>query len=298
MDSAGVLYGTTASGGSAEGGVAFSLTRSGSGWVEDVLHNFTGGVADGAYPAANLKLDQTSGIIYGTTYEGGDSNCGVVYQLAKSGGIWTETVLYSLGGSAGCNSQAALKEDSSGNLYGVTLYGGQYGNGTAYMLTANNGTWTQTVLHDFAGGTDGANGSAIDISPAGILFGTTFAGGSQNAGVVFELMQSGGSWNETVIHQFGSPPDGGVPFGIHFDSITGALYGTTKSGGSANEGTVFELSPSGNAWSESVLHGFSGDPDGEAPEAGLALDTKSGALYGTTAEGGTAHLGTVFSVVP
>jgi uncharacterized repeat protein (TIGR03803 family) len=298
MDSAGVLYGTTASGGIAEGGVAFSLTRSGNGWVEEVLHNFTGGVADGAHPAADLRRDQTSGILYGTTYEGGTSNCGVVYQLALSGGMWTETVLYNLGASAGCNSQAALKEDSSGNLYGVTSSGGQYGYGTAYMLTPSNGAWSETVLHDFAGGTDGANGSAIDISPAGILFGTTNAGGSAGAGVVFELINSGGSWSETVLHDFAGTPDGATPCGMHFDSSTGALYGTTQGGGTSNRGSVFQLVPTGNTWSESVIHSFTGTPDGDRPEAGLALDEKTGALYGTTAEGGTANAGVVFSVVP
>jgi uncharacterized repeat protein (TIGR03803 family) len=76
------------------------------------------------------------------------------------------------------------------------------------------------------------------------------------------------------------------------------LYGTTESGGSSNHGTIFQVIPSGNSWNESVIHSFSGKPDGEFPEASLAFDPSSGTLYGTTAEGGAANLGTVFSILP
>jgi len=297
IDASGALYGTTESGGSKDDGIVYRLYRAGNGWAEQVLHNFISG-NDGSHPVADLKIDPTSGNMYGTTYTGGASNCGVVYQLAQSGGTWVQSVIYSLGGSAGCNSQTGLKEDSLGNLYGTTVTGGQYGYGNVFVLISNNGAWNETILHSFSSGSDGAYGSGIDINSAGIIYGVTSAGGSHGDGVVFALTKSGGEWNETILHDFSGDPDGTTPYGIHVNSSTGALFGTTETGGSTNHGCLFELVPSGNTWTESVLHSFNGKPDGEFPEAGLALDTKGSTLYGTTAEGGTANLGSVFSLVP
>jgi uncharacterized repeat protein (TIGR03803 family) len=218
--------------------------------------------------------------------------------MAQSGGTWTEGVIFALGGSAGCNSQTSLKEDSLGNLYGTTVTGGQYGYGNVFTLTSNNGTWSQTILHSFESGSDGAYGSGIDVSSAGIVYGVTSSGGSHNDGVVFDLIKSGGVWNETILHNISGDPDGATPYGMHLNVNTGALYGTTEIGGTTNHGCIFQVIPSGNTWSESVLHNFSGRPDGEFPEAGLAFDSSSETLYGTTAEGGTANVGTVFSIVP
>lgn len=298
IDASGALYGTTQQGGENNTGTAFRLTSSGGGWSEEVIHSF-GGSGDGTHPVADLNWDKTSGKLYGTTYDGGASNCGVVYQLALSGGVWSETVLATLGGTAGCNSQSTVRRDSFGNLYGTTVSGGQYGYGNVYLLTANNGTWTETDIHDFASGTDGAFGSGINLSTAGIVYGVTSAGGSSNDGVAFALAKSGKLWNETILHNFiGGTSDGSNPYGLHIDPNTGALYGSTVYGGSSNFGTVFELTQSGNTWSEALLHSFGGTPDGAYPEDELTLDPGSGALFGTTTEGGTGNSGAVFELVP
>ncbi len=76
----------------------------------------------------------------------------------------------------------------------------------------------------------------------------------------------------------------------------GNLYGTTNQGGGAGCGgngcgIVFKLSSTGV---ETVLHRFTGEPDGGQPQGGLAL--LKGFLYGVTTIGGSANLGTVFSV--
>jgi uncharacterized repeat protein (TIGR03803 family) len=65
FDQAGNIYGTTAGGGSSGGGVVFKLARSGSGWTESVLWNFTGGI-DGGAPTAGVIFDN-AGNLYGTT---------------------------------------------------------------------------------------------------------------------------------------------------------------------------------------------------------------------------------------
>ncbi len=69
---------------------------------------------------------------------------------------------------------------------------------------------------------------------------------------------------------------------------SGNLYGTTSSG------TVFELTPSGSAWTETILHNFD---EGSEPYAGVIMDT-AGNLYGTTSRGGTGDAGTVYELSP
>jgi len=185
-DSAGNLYGTTSGGGTAGYGVVYKLDSTGH---EAVLYSFKGG-ADGAFPNAGVIRDST-GNLYGTTSSGGpggaDVGNGVVYKLDTAG---HETLLYTFtGGADGANPSAGVIRDSTGNLYGTTQYGGTLpgnrGYGVVYKLDA---TGHETVLYTFTGGADGANPYAGVIrDAAGNLYGTTYAGGKWNAGVVFEL---------------------------------------------------------------------------------------------------------------
>jgi len=86
--------------------------------------------------------------------------------------------------------------------------------------------------------------------------------------------------------------------GVIFDPA-GNLYGVTQAGGAYNKGTVFELSPSKDGWTETVLYSFTGGTDGSEPVGGLTIDT-SGNLYGTTESGGDqlVQCGTVFELAP
>jgi uncharacterized repeat protein (TIGR03803 family) len=177
-DSAGNLYGTTSSGGSAGLGVVFRLDTSGH---EKVLYNFTGG-NDGGYPEAGVIRD-SEGNLYGTTYRGGKDGFGVVYKLDTAG---NETVLYSFtGGANGGYAWAGVIRDSASNLYGTTYGGGADGFGVVYKLdTAGN----ETVLYSFTGGADGGKPQAgVICDSAGNLFGTTLNGGKEASGVVFAL---------------------------------------------------------------------------------------------------------------
>jgi uncharacterized repeat protein (TIGR03803 family) len=216
--------------------------------------------------------------------------------------IAQETVLYNFtGGSDGGTPQAPLISDSSGNLYGTTLYGGAYALGTVFELTPQvGGGWTETVLHSFGNGSDGLapwDGVVFDV--AGNLYGTTYGGGTHKFGTVFELSpQAGGGWAETVLHDF-KAGDGQQPTGGLILDTSGNLYGTTTQGGAFGEGVVFKLSPqTGGAWIETVLHSFNpSSPDGQVPSGTLTFDA-SGNLYGTTGYGGTYGHGTVFELSP
>jgi uncharacterized repeat protein (TIGR03803 family) len=227
----------------------------------------------------------------------------------------TETLLYGFSptGVDGFFPYAGVTFDKAGNLYGTTLEGGPNGAGTVFELTPNDdGTWTHTVLHNFAN--DGQDGyypyGGVIFDASGNLYGTTQYGGTFGAGSVYELMpQSGGGWSERVLHSFGSNGSDGeyANSGLIMDNA-GNLYGTTVNGGNltgscdggAGCGTVFKLSRlADGSWLETILHRFNnnGGVDGANPWGALAFGPY-GSLYGTTATGGTHYYGTVFELTP
>jgi uncharacterized repeat protein (TIGR03803 family) len=299
MDSTGALYGTTTEGGIKNNGIAYKLTPEGNEWTESVLHSFQGG-SDGSHPVTRLHQDPTTLVMYGATYNGGSSNCGIIFALTPEGNSWAESVAYTFGGNSGCNPDAALKEDTLGNLYGTTVADGSNGYGNVYELTFADNSWSEKVLHNFTGGSsDGAYGGELDLSPAGTLYGVTNSGGAHNDGTVFQLVQSGGSWTETILHSFaGGADDGSNPYGMHYDKTTGGLIGVTDTGGASNDGTVFELNQSGNNWNVDLLQSFGGGSrDGANPETAPLIVDKDSTLFGTTAAGGESNLGTVYEIV-
>jgi uncharacterized repeat protein (TIGR03803 family) len=201
MDGTGNLFGTTERGGSHGAGTVFQLVRPGLGetrWSHRLLYSFSRD-PDGIFPRAGLIID-TGGVLYGTTYRGGDSNRGIVFNLSPPAAgetQWTETVLYSFkGGNDGSSPESGLISDANGVLYGTTGYGGDSGRGTVFQLSppaAGETQWTETVLHRFKGGNDGARpmGDLI-IDPNGVLYGTTNEGGNLacvgGCGTVFKLV--------------------------------------------------------------------------------------------------------------
>jgi choice-of-anchor C domain-containing protein len=318
----GMLYGTALHGGTGCGGpgcgtvMRFTAPTNGASSSATMLFQFQGG-NDGGLPNAHLVQDQTTGVIYGTTREGGTTGCGgvgcgVVFRLTPpvSGTIWSETVLHHFSGGNDGASPVDINMDSAGNLYGATSAGGALGNGVVFKLTlVTNGAWPFAVIHPFRGGSDGAiPASGVIIDKSGSLYGTTSQGGgsancSGGCGTVFKLTPpvSGVAWPETVLHRFRGLSDGQNPQANLILDSAGALYGTTAGGGSQNCtggcGTVFKLTPpaSGTIWKETILHRFAGSQDGAAPMAGLHMDS-AGHLTGTTAAGGASNLGTAFQV--
>jgi uncharacterized repeat protein (TIGR03803 family) len=294
--SAGVLYGTTQQGGSSGVGTVFRLTPDlTGGYSHTVLKEFND--PDGSYPAGDVIQD-SAGVLYGTTSSGGSSGFGMVFKLTPNGsGGYSHTVLKNFEGSDGAYSYAGLIQDSAGVLYGTTYEGGSSGVRTVFKLTPNgSGGYTHSVLKEF-NGSDGSNPYASVIQDsAGVLYGTTVYGGSSGFGTVFKLTPDGsGGYPHSVLKEFNGP-DGSSPFFSVIQDSGGALYGTTYDGGSSGFGTVFKLTPDGaGGYAHSVLKEFSG-PDGSFPFASVIQDS-AGALLGTTSTGGDFGFGTVFRMV-
>jgi uncharacterized repeat protein (TIGR03803 family) len=201
LDSQGNLYGSTTDGGAHLKGIVYRLLRpatAGGIWSYRVLHAFgptMAGSPEGAMPLT-LTL-RGKRILYGTTSVGGLHGGGTVFQLVPptvAGGAWVENVLYSFGGGIGDGQypRDALIFDSAGHIYGATQNGGRADAGTVFELTppaSEGGAWTETVLHIFAGGKDGASpGGGLIFGKNGVLFGVTTDGGTGDRGTVFGLL--------------------------------------------------------------------------------------------------------------
>jgi uncharacterized repeat protein (TIGR03803 family) len=309
FDGKGNLYGTTMRGGAFGYGTVFELTPSGSGWTETILHSFGSSSTDGTNPAAGLILVKDK--LYGTTETGGTNNyetvcpegCGTVFELALSKSVWKETVLYNFCSDSGCTDGGvpvtAVLDDSEGNLYGTTADGGADSYGTVFKLTPSGSSWTETVIHSFAGGvSDGAApqpGDDLVSDKSGNIYGVTLLGGdgpcTAGCGTVFEVTSSG---TESVI--FANFDEYFWPWGPLVLDSKGNLYGTTA----YSSGSVYELTPSNGTWTLTLLHVFneSQNQDGFEPYGGVIFG-KDGVLYGTTAEGGANYpYGNVFALTP
>ncbi|MGC9948677.1 MAG: choice-of-anchor tandem repeat GloVer-containing protein [Bryobacteraceae bacterium] len=292
-----------------------------SGQTLTTLYAFAGG-PNGAGPYAGLAMG-ANGALYGTTL-GGTTGNGTVFELIPplaAGGAWTQRVIREFAGppSDGYYPTGTLAVAPDGALYGTTYEGGSYGAsikaGMAFELTppsSAGGGWTERIIHDFGGPGDGNSPEAgVVIGQDGTLYGTTAGGGAFGSGLgfgtVFALSPPaapGGAWTETVLYSFG-PDDsggGGHPCGGLAIDANGVLYGTTEqSNTSGYYGAVFALQPpgvAGGAWTEQVLHRFTGAPgDGAKSLTGLILG-QNGVLYGTTLKGGASDLGTAFALTP
>jgi uncharacterized repeat protein (TIGR03803 family) len=207
----------------------------------------------------------------------------------------TEKVLFAFDIANGEYPYNGVIFDQAGNLYGTTFYGGSTGCagagcGVVFKLTpASNGDWTESTLYTFTGEADGNHPySRLIFDKAGNLYGTTYGAydGGAGFGTAYRLSPNqDGSWSFSLLHTFGSGSDGVQPNGpLGFDNA-GNLYGVTFTGGTANLGTVFELSPeSGGTYQERTVHSFIGGKDGEYPSAGVAVF--GGNIFGTTESGG------------
>lgn len=315
-DAAGNLYGTTSRGGAYGVGTIFKLDKSGK---ETVLFNFFKGTIldDGYTPTAGL-IEDNSGNLYGTTYQGGDPNCyidprgcGTVFKLDATGKL---TVLHRFHGSDGIRGpdgmgpDAVLVMDQSGNIYGTTDEGGpgqcisNPGCGTVFKLDRSGKV---TILDGITASYDTAEPNGLLLDKSGTLYGTSasvvqYEGEITCCGTIFKIDVNG---SKSILYSFTDQADGAVPTGMIRDGA-GNLYGAAAFGGNTNCqigfgcGTVYKLDTSGQL---TVLYSFTGGTDGEGPES--LIRDGAGNFYGLTYRGGGSvacnnGCGTVFKLSP
>jgi uncharacterized repeat protein (TIGR03803 family) len=242
----GKLYGTTNAGGDESChyqdivgcGTVFAVSTSGR---ERVLYRFKG-KPDGACPSGSLIA--VGSTLYGTTDFGGTYNNGSAFTLTTSG---DENKLYSFKGYPDGAAPFAGLTALNGTFYGTTTLGGAYdGAGTVFELSASG---TERVLHSFKGAPDGALPYAALTVENGALYGTTEFGGSSfsacvgegivGCGTIFRVASSG---DVSILYRFKGRRDGSHPL----SSLAigkGELLGTTLSGGTSDNGTIFEIAP-------------------------------------------------------
>jgi uncharacterized repeat protein (TIGR03803 family) len=230
-----------------------------------ILSSFTPQQA-GTYSANGVTIDR-AGNLYGTTTDGGDNSAGFAFKVTHFTDWLLDPLFSFLGGNSG-GQPNGLIVGPNGSLYGGAQGGIQNcgTDGSQYCglvfslrpqptacLTALC-SWTENVPYRFSSEGDGSGTITVSASDqAGNLYGTTSTGGMYGAGTVFELTPSGGGWTKTTLYSFtgGSDAD---PTQVLVGN-DGNLYGAAN-GAYPSNGIVFQLTPSGGHWIESVLHAF------------------------------------------
>jgi uncharacterized repeat protein (TIGR03803 family) len=285
----GRLAGTTNAGGANGAGTVFGVSLQGK---EKLLYSFKSSGGDAANPQGGLRANDKE--LYGTATAGGAGGNGAVFAVSNISG--NESVLYSFPGPGGRGSfpGAGVIFPNASAFYGTTEDGGADGYGTIFSLSK---TGTQTVIHSFTNGSDGAKPIAPVYWLQASLFGTTTYGGESSncpdgCGTAFWVSSSG---SYKTIYTFKGGSDGAHPLDSLYYVPT-EFYGVTvNGGGSANCpngcGTVYFVDRYGV---EEVVYAFKGGMDGSNPQGGVLMN--GGTLYGTTYSGGAYGAGTIFSI--
>jgi len=279
------LYGTTCYGGSFSNGTIFAILANGSGYTN--LHNFGSVAHDGAIPYAGLT--RIGSTLYGTTSSGGSKTNGIVFAINLDGTGYTN--LHNFGSVAhdGAWPYAGLTQVDS-TLYGATAGGGSSIKGILFSIHTNGSGYA--ILHNFgSSANDGAYPYSALTAVGTNLYGTTYGGGSFNKGVIFSVHTNGTGYAN--LYNFGSMTNDGAFSYAYLTPIGSTLYGTTVSGGSFSNGTIFAIRANGASYTN--LYNFgSVTNDGTKPYAGLA--SVGSMLFGTTPYGGSLGYGTLFGI--
>lgn len=246
----------------------------------------------------NLLLANDGNIYYVSSI--GGAGRGSISKLTPEGTIST-LFSFPTQGEGPVRPISGLIQASDGHLYGTSFIGGTEGAGTIYRVTLAG---EMSVLRSLGATTTDASlpYTGLVQAPDNFLYGTTLYGGNNNKGTIFRIGLDGS--NFSIVHHF-NDSDGENPEGTLIVGHDGELYGTTLVGGSADRGTVYRISTSGNF---TLLHSFPSlsafgstelpvNATGANPRAGLLLAT-DGNYYGTAYQGGTGGNGTVFRMTP
>jgi uncharacterized repeat protein (TIGR03803 family) len=284
----GYLYGVSPVGGTNNLGTVFRLDPANPGGTYQAIKHFGSFQSDGRAPAAGLI--EASNLLFTVTTQGGASGDGAVVRMNRDGTDARVVFGFSAAGGDGFTLDQSVYIDPAGFIYGVTRDGGSKGGGTLYRIDRSGGGYT--VLHDFGTGSTNLFNPAGPVvgDGSGNLFGTALGGGESGLGGVYGIGTNGMGFR--VVRSFTTTVgDGQQPSGSLLIGGDGALYGTTRLGGSSSTGAVYRLTVDGLQFR--VLHSFiDAVNDGAGPRNGV-VDSGND-LFGVTPYGGSTDWGTIF----
>jgi uncharacterized repeat protein (TIGR03803 family) len=267
------LYGMTMFGGDHDRGTVFKLNTDGTGFT--LLHEFTGGVADGQSPQGDLILSDST--LFGMTMRGGNHepfDCGTIFTIDVLGGHFALLHRFSFGDGAYPRGNLILSGTTLfGMTEGISIQGDDSNCGTIFAIQTHGGGFT--ILHEFAGGANGGKGPFGSLLLAdSTLYGMTCYGGDSDLGTIFKMHIDGSGF--ALLHEFADGPgDGSAPHGSLI--ISGStLYGMTWRGGEGMTGTIFEMRTNGTGFA--LLYGFGRYDSAASPEGTPLLQNST--LYG------------------
>jgi uncharacterized repeat protein (TIGR03803 family) len=288
------FYGTSSAIDAADAGTVFRVTTKGA---FKTLHTFcteascSGGAAPGKYLALG-----SDGEVYGvTTTRGGAGDGGTIFKMSTAGRL---TTIYRFCSEARCldgSSPVAITFDAKGNIFGTATAGGKYREGTLFEITTKR---AYLKLYDFCSYTNCADGlapGALLLGSDGNFYGTTAAGGENQAGTVFVVTPVG---DLTTLYSFCARKkcaDGEQPNQVLVQGRDGNLYGTTTLGGGNGAGTIFRLTRSGSLRTLYAFCDQSYCDDGGNPTDGL-IAAADGSFYGAAAAAGIYYNGVLFNI--
>ncbi len=297
-DGRGFLWGVNYGGGSENRGVIYKYELATGAFRTVIDFTSSEAVIKGRYPFAGLVSDG-SGLLWGTTHQGGTANIGTVFKLHPVSGTLSTVAEFtgSVGAVPGAYPMGTMVGDGAGFLWGTTSQGGANGAGTIFKINVSTGVLT-TVAE--LGNTDGADPeSELVADGLGFFWSTARFNGSAFCGTVFKVRMATGELTKVVdfTGNSGAAPGNEPLAGLVRDGA-GLLWGTTSIGGAEDGGTLFKINPATGAFTAVLdFPGTSGSELGYFPDATLA-DDGAGKLLATTRRGGTQDTGTLFQLDP
>ena len=285
--SSGKIYGCTMYGGVNNKGVLFEYNIAANTITKRV--DFDGN-NKGEKPSSGL-FEASNGKLYGMTYYGGTNNMGVLFEYDTTTYTLTKKIDFD-GTAKGSHPQSTLMQASNGMLYGTAIDGGTNNNGVLFKYDITTGVYTKTL--DFSSNISGRVpvGQLIQHSN-GKLYGVTFKGGVNNAGVIYEYVISSNTL--TIKSEFHSTINGAWPCGYLTLANNGKLYGATNVGGKENLGTLFNYDILLDTLIRDLSFAYS--PYGKFTNSSLML-ANNGKFYGTMRYGGKYGMGVLFEYDP